>query len=220
MKSKYILIVALIMAIATTVLFRQYVVSVDKKYKDAQKIISIVVPKVDIKKNQLVTKDMLELKEFSSGSVHAQAIRKIEDAAGKYAVTDMKAGEVLFASRFTDQFKENQAITLKIRDGNRAVSIAVNDIKSVSKLIEPEDYVDVVKTANGQTSIILENVRVLAVGKRLTSTTATTAKDANAAAAADYGTVTVELNPTDIVKIINADETGNVKFVLRGQLAP
>lgn len=217
MKSKYILIVALIMAIITTVLFRQYIVNLDNRSKAAQKIVSIVVPKADIKKNQLVTKDMLELKEFSSGSVHPEAIKKAEDIAGKYAVTDMKAGEVLFASRFTDQFKENQAITRKIQNGNRAVSIAVNDIKAVSKLIQPEDYVDVVCTTNGQTSIILQNVRVLAVGKRLASSTATSN---TADAAADYSTVTVELNPTDIVKIINADETGNIKFVLKGQFAP
>ena len=219
MKSKYILIVALIMAIVTTVLFRQYIVNLDNRSKAAQKIVSIVVPKIDIKKNQLVTKDMLEFKEFSAGSVHPQAIKKIEEVAGKYAVTDMKAGEVLFASRFTDQFKENQVITRKIQNGNRAVSIAVNDIKSVTKLIEPEDYVDVVCTTNGQTSIILQNVRVLAVGKRLVATT-TTANTGEAAAAADYGTVTLELNPADTVKIINADETGNIKFVLRGQLAP
>ena len=219
MKSKYILIVALIMAIVTTVLFRQYIVNLDNRSKAAQKIVSIVVPKIDIKKNQLVTKDMLEFKEFSAGSVHPQAIKKIEEAAGKYAVTDMKAGEVLFASRFTDQFKETQMITRKIQEGNRAVSIAVNDIKSVTKLIEPEDYVDVVCTTNGQTSIILQNVRVLAVGKRLVATT-TTANTGEAAVAADYGTVTLELNPADTVKIINADETGNIKFVLRGQLAP
>lgn len=216
MKSKLILVIALIMAIITTVLFRQYVIGIDKKYKEAQKIITIVVPKTDIKKNQLVTKDMLELKEFSSGSVHPQALKKIEDVAGKYAATDLKMGEVLFASRFYDQLKETQVLTRKIQDGYRAVSIAISDVKAVTKMIQPEDRVDVVSTANGQTSIILENVRVLAVGQRLTETQPAS-NDKNATNT-DYGTITLELAPADIVKIINADEIGNIKFILRGQL--
>ncbi|MGE5629006.1 MAG: Flp pilus assembly protein CpaB [Solirubrobacterales bacterium] len=215
MKSKYILIVAFIMAIITAVLFRQYVVGIDKKYKASQKIVSIVVPKVNIQKNQLVTKEMLEMKEFSAGSIHPDALKKISDVAGKYATTDMKIGEVLFASRFTDQFKEDKLITRKIQDGYRALSIAVTDVKAVTKMIQPEDYVDVVSTANGQTNIILSNVRVLAVGKRLTETELNS-KDNNA----DYGTVTLELSPGDAVKIINSDETGNIKFILRGQLKP
>ncbi|MEQ8156625.1 MAG: Flp pilus assembly protein CpaB [Clostridiaceae bacterium] len=217
MKSKYILIVAFVMAIITTILFRQYVVGLDKKYKEAQNIISIVVPKVDIKKNQLITKDMLEMKDFSAGSIHAQALKNIEDVAGKYAVTDLKAGEMLFASRFTDQFTESQDITRKIKAGYRAIAIEVSDKKAVGKLIQPEDYVDVVSTVDKQTSIILQNVRVLAVGKSLTEVSASST-DENTSY--DYGTVTLELTPEDAVKIVNADEAGNIKFMLKGQLVP
>lgn len=228
MKSKYILIAAIIMGIITTVLFRQYIVNLDKKYKESQKIISVVVPKADIKKNQMVTKDMLELKDFSAASVHPQAVRKIENIAGQYALVDMKAGEILFASRFTNQFKETEQITRKIKDGYRAVSIGVTDVESVSSLINPENYVDVVSTTgdknNPQTVTLLTNVRVLAVGKRITekdTAVKTTDKLAqNDKGNGDYTSVTVELKPDDIVKIINADEKGDIKFVLRSQLAP
>ena len=228
MKSKYILIAAIIMAIITTVLFRQYIVNIDKKYKESQKIISVVVPKADIKKNQIVTKDMLELKDFNKASVHPQAVKKIENIAGQYALVDMKAGEVLFASRFTNQFKETEQITRKIKDGYRAVSIGVTDVESVSSLINSEDYVDIISTTgdknNPQTVILLTNVRVLAVGKKITekgTAVKTTDKSAQSDKAnGDYTSVTVELKPEDIVKIINADEKGHIKFVLRSQLAP
>lgn len=228
MKTKVILIIALIMAIITTVLFRQYLLNMDQKYKDAQKIISIVVPKEDIKKNQLVTKDMLELKEFSSSSVHPQALKKIEDVDGKYAVTDIKAGEVLLAIRFTSEFTESEAITRKIQGGYRAIAIAVSDVKAVSKLIQPEDHVDVISTVNGKTQILLENVRVLAVGKSLTEATASntvnTVNTSNTSSTGNntssgYVTITVELNPEDVEKVVNADETGNIRFMLRGQLS-
>lgn len=241
MKSKYILIAAFVMAIITTILFRQYIVGLSNKYKNSQKTVSIVVSKVDIKKNQVVTKDMLEIKQFHTDSVHPQALKKIDDIVGEYALTDIKAGEVLFASRFTNQFKENQLITRKIRDGYRAIAIAATDVEAVSDLIQPEDYVDVIYTQvnksdpnNTQTVVLLQNIRVLAVGKRISetasastnssnSTNSTTGTDKTAQnnqTSGDYASVTLELKPEDVVKIANADEKGDIKFVLRSQLTP
>lgn len=222
MKSKYILIVAFIMAIITTVLFRQYLVSMDQKYKDAEKIISIVVSKQDIKKNQLVTKDMLELKDFSSSSVHPQALKKIEDVTGKYAVTDIKAGEVLLPVRFTSTSDESTEITRKIKPGMRATSVAVSDVKAVAKLIKPEDYVDVYVCDKESkiTARILENVRVLAVDKSLSGTSTVAASNStNNNPSSNSGTVTLEVSPEDATKIIAADDLGDVRFALRGQLA-
>jgi pilus assembly protein CpaB len=228
MKSKVILIAALLMAVITTILFKQYVTGLENKYKGEQKRISIVVPKTDIKKNQKVTKDNLELKEFSADSVHPEAVKNIDNIIGNYALTDIKAGEVLFASRFTNQFQESELITRKIKEGYRAVAIGVNYVESVANLIQPEDYVDIIYTvpdeANNKkllTTTLFENVRVLAVGKRIvekdsenTNTNKTTQVEA------EYNSVTVELKPEDIIKIANADEKGNIKFVLRSKIAP
>ena len=108
MKSKIILIIALIMAIITTVLFRQYLVSMDNKAKAANKAVTVIVANVDIKANQKVTSDMLVEKEVSAGSILADAIKKTSDVVDKYAVTDLKAGEVLYPVRFTDLVTENK----------------------------------------------------------------------------------------------------------------
>lgn len=217
MKSKIILVIALIMAIITTVLFRQYLISMDNKAKAANKAVTVVVANVDIKANQKVTSDMLVEKEVSAGSILAEAIKKTSDVVNKYAVTDLKAGEVLYPVRFTDLVTENENLTLKIAEGARAVSIGVSDVSAVAKMIQPEDYVDIVYTAEGgQTSILLENVRVLAVGKTLTNAPT----DEENAETADYGTITLQLYPGDVVKVVNASEVGSIKFVLRGKLTP
>lgn len=238
MKSRNILIAALVMALITTVLFRQYLKELDKKYKAAQNKVNVVVAKQPISKNTKVTKEMLEFKEFTADSVHPEAVKKIEDIAGNYALTDIKTGEVLFASRFTDQFKEKELITRKIREGYRAVSIEVNYVESVTTMINPEDYVDItfsektnppVNNNPVKTEILLENVRVLAVGKRLTAdekvsntnNSSNSSKDGEQKTGqVEYTSVTVELKPEDIVKIVNADERGNLKFVLRSKIAP
>jgi pilus assembly protein CpaB len=228
MKSKIILVIALIMAVITTFLFKQYITGLENKYKAEQKRITIVVSKTDIKKNQKVTKENLELKEFSADSVHPEAVKKIEDIAGKYALTDIKAGEVLFNSRFTNVFEESELITRKIREGYRAVAIEVNYVESVATLIQPEDYVDVIYTVPDDTNnkkllttTLFENVRVLAVGSRIVEKTANDTKtDQTKQGDAEYSSVTVELKPEDIIKIVNADQKGNIKFVLRSKITP
>lgn len=233
MKSRNILIAALIMAIITTVLFRQYLKELDKKYKANQHKVSIVVPKQNIGKYQKVTPELLELREFSEDSVHPEAIKTAGEVVGSYALADMKVGEILFASRFTNQFKENELIARKIREGYRAISIETNFVESLTNMIEPEDYVDItfsekleqpINNNPIKTESLLENVRVLAVGKRIVESEAIN-KGSNAggqqqANQVEYNSITVELKPEDILRIVNADERGNLKFVLRSKIAP
>lgn len=222
MKSKYILIGALIFAIATTVLFGKYIKDLDKKYKNDKNMVQIVVLKQDTLKNTKITKEMLEIKPLSVNAVHPDAVKKIEDIEGSYALVDMKAGEVLFPNRFSNQSKEKELITRKIKEGNRAISIEVNYVESVSTMIEPEDYVDVYFTEKGAaTTKLLENIRVLAVGKRIIDSESV-AKTAEEAAKEDvkqveYSSVTLELTPEQVQSIVNADERGNIKFALRSK---
>lgn len=227
------------MALVTTVLFNNYLKQLDKKYKKNENKISILVAKQFIGKNEKITKDMLQLKEFSSDSVQPEAIKKIEDVEGKYALVDIQEGETLLPFRFTNQFEEEQVITRKIRDGYRAVSVEVNLVESVSNLVQPEDYVDVVFSENTgaegvrkivNTQPILENVRVLAVGKRLKEqgsdnktikADTKTSNDQNRnEQSVEYAAVTLELKPEDAVKLINSDERGDIKLILRSSIFP
>lgn len=229
MKSRNVLILALVMALVTTLLFNKYLKDLDSRYKKNQNKITVIVAKSSIKKNQRVTKELLQVKEISADAVPADVVKKLEQIEGKYALTDIKEGEVLLPFRFTSQFEESQVITRKIRDGYRAVSIEANFVESVSNLIQPEDYVDVVYTEtikqNGganqvNTSLVLENVRVLAVGNSLKEAEkGAVVKDSKQnGQESQYTAVTVELKPEDAVKIINVDEKGNIKFILRSRV--
>jgi len=228
MKSRNILVLALIMAIITTFLFSKYLKELDEKYKKNENTISVVVPKVAINKNQKITKEILEFKEVEIDSIHPEAIKTMEEIEGKYALTDMKKGEALFLDRFLDQYKEDKFVTRKIREGYRAVSIEVNIVESVTNLIEPEDNVDVIFSEEivqdgaekkVKTEILLENTRVLAVGKRLNEKENKDVKETNDNDnEVEYISVTLELKPQDIVKLINADERGSIKLTLRSKI--
>lgn len=228
MKSKLILIGAILFAVATTVLFYKYINNLDNKYKSDQSLVQVVTLKQDVKKDQKITADMLEMKSYSAGSVLPGVIKNIKEIDGSYALVDLKTGEQLFADRFTNQAKEKDVLTRKIKEGNRAISITVSYVQSVSTIIAPEDYVDVISSVkNGSqsytTTTILENIRVLAVGERLTKeSTAGNVKNAAQSASggsqAKYTTITLELNPKQVEQITNAEANGDLMFDLRSSL--
>ena len=227
MKAKFILIGAVVFAIATTILFSNYLKSLDNKYKNDKSLVQVVVFKQDIKKDQKVTGDMLGTKSYSLNSVLPGTIKNSKDIIGSYTAVDMKAGEMLYPDRFINQTKETKSLTKKIKKENRAVSIAVNYVQSVSSMIEPEDYVDVissVKNTNGlfTTTTILQNVRVLAVGGNLAESSnapaAASDKTSSGASQGKYASITLELNPQQAEQITNAEENGDLNFVLRSSL--
>jgi pilus assembly protein CpaB len=231
MKSRNILILALVMALITTFLFNKYLKDIDMKYKKSQNKITVVTAKNPILKNEKVTRDMLVLKEISEEAVLSDSVKSIELVEGKYALADISQGETLLSFRFTSEYEEEKQITRKIRDGFRALSVEVNFVESVSNLIQPEDYVDIIFSENIRqdagknnitTEITLENVRILAVGKSLTEQSEQKEQESssknNEKTAVQYTSVTLELKPEDAVKLINNDERGNIKLVLRSKI--
>lgn len=88
-------------------------------------------------------------------------------------------------------------------------------------MIEPEDWVDVVYTetidnGSGEQTVsrmLLENVRVLAVGRLMIESS--TKEDY-----VEYSSVTLELLSPDAVKLIQASERGTLHFILRSRIIP
>lgn len=109
--------------------------------------------------------------------------------------------------------------------GKRGVSVGVNAASSAGGFVVPNDHVDVLlttSTAAGQRSeVILSNVRVLAIGKRLgemgvsggdedgTGTSPTPVTFDNATIA------TLELDPPQAETLVNASTRGQLSLTLR-----
>jgi pilus assembly protein CpaB len=218
MRSKLILIAALLMGIVTTVLFFNYM----KQYKEAptitnDKLVNVVAAKQEIRENTKITPGMLEIKQIPESGVHGQALKNPKDAEGQIAAADLAAGEILLPNHLQDQQEEKMFVSKKFGYDYRAVSIGVNIVQSVSNLIEPGDFVDVVYskqdkvTGEWLSKIILDNVHVLAIGRRMVE-----AVPEPETPYVEYAQVTLELLPADGVKAINADEDpdGNAKVSL------
>ncbi|WP_085504924.1 Flp pilus assembly protein CpaB [Thalassobacillus devorans] len=216
MKPKRILMLALLSGLITTGIFYLFMnqASSSSVEKEAA-MVEIVVAGEDIEKNQTITEEQLVTREVEESEVHPEAIKDTAEITGKLAITEIKAGEPLMKHRVQSGKDEEEVIARKVTEGNRGFSIEVDYVKSVSNMIEPEDYVDIVVSVGKEeattSELIQEKVRVLAVGKRMVEKKPDAPDE-------EYHAVTLELTQEDTVKVINASERGRLHLALHSKV--
>ncbi|MEX2415607.1 MAG: Flp pilus assembly protein CpaB [Paenibacillaceae bacterium] len=219
MKSKIIMLLAIVMGLITTLLFYNYMSNIKGNPASELETIETLVAKRDIKKNELISQDMLEKVKVMDNGLYSEAIRDSAGLNGKYALADIAKGEPFLPHRVLGVQEEKIFVSRKIEDGYRGVSIGVNHVQSVSNLIEPEDNVDVIYTKLGKpelgtetvSKILLERVRVLAVGRRMVETI-------EGDLVVEYSSATLELKSPDTVKLVNAANDGILTLTLHSRI--
>ncbi|WP_221568530.1 Flp pilus assembly protein CpaB [Alkalihalobacillus sp. TS-13] len=215
MRSKLVLTLAIIMGIITTILFFNYMKQYDSQTVANKNKIEVVVAAQEIKRNVTITKDMLETKLMPEEGIHTNTVTNLDTAVGQFSTADIAQGEAMLTNHLQTSKEEELFVSRKIRDGFRAVSVGVNLPQSVSNLLEPEDQVDVINTVKEKdklvSKIVVENVTVLAVGRRMVETT-------EGEEFVEYTSVTLEVMPNEAVKLANATESGPLHIALRSRV--
>lgn len=220
MRTKFIFILALIMGLITTYFFYSYIHQIELEKNADKKTVEIVVAAKNIKKDQIITKSMLKTKEIAENSIPPKSIKEISSVIGMLADCDIIQDEPILEHRINKQIEEDLLVSRKIKEGYRAVSVGVNIVQSLNNLIEPEDYVDVIFSEEVEnelgekvieTEMILKDIRVLAVGRRMIELDDNTEYT-------EYTSVTLELNAQDSVKLVNTQERGNIQFAVRSRI--
>ena len=129
---------------------------------------------------------------------------------GRGAILPISKGEFILPSKLA-ALNAGAGLPSMIPQGMRAVSVRVNDVVSVAGFVQPGTHVDVLSTGNEgndrQTTTVLENVLVLAVGKSL---------DRNASADAQTAPViTLAVSPDDAQKVALVSQEGRIQLSLR-----
>ena len=117
----------------------------------------------------------------------------------------LEQGEPLFASKLTGP-GERAALSRLISDGNRAVTLRVNDVAGVGGLVLPGDRVDVVLTTAEVAEVILQDVRILSIDQMA---------DEKSTEPMVAHTATVEVSPQAAQKLVLAQSVGSLSLVLR-----
>ena len=130
---------------------------------------------------------------------------------GRGAILPVSKGEFLLPSKLA-ALNAGAGLPSMIPQGMRAVSVRVNDVVSVAGFVQPGTHVDVLATGNEggnerQTTTVLENVLVLAVGKSLDRNTSADPQTAPV--------ITLAVSPDDAQKVALVSQEGRIQLSLR-----
>ena len=183
------LVISLVMSVVAVFFVRSYVESIEeesaKKYGTQY---LVLVAKTDIKEMDTLTEDVLEYREIPKrflepAAVSADPREKDEKARGKdlrkfsgsIAVVPIKKGEQITMNKVTEP-SVRTGLSPQIAPGRRAVTIGINDLTGVAKLVKPGDRVDVIAVIdiglgkeNKIARTFFQDVVVLATGKNVTN---------------------------------------------------
>ena len=149
---------------------------------------------------------------FPHSLVPPGAYEHASQVVGRGVILPIGKGEFLLPNKLAPE-NAGAGLPALIPPGMRAVSVRVNDVVSVAGFVTPGTRVDVLLTGNPggsgepQTSTVLENVEVVAVGQKLERSSNGDAQSAPV--------ITLLVSPDDAQKLTLASTQGRIQLALR-----
>jgi pilus assembly protein CpaB len=164
------LAVSLVAAIGSALLLTRYM---DRRTAEAHvPTRPVVVAAMDLPVGAELRTENLAVADWPEASVPDGAFQEPKDLEGKVVAVRLYRREPLLAAKLAGA--PNGGLSALLPPGMRAAAVRVDDVVGVAGFVQPGDSVDVIATIRqdgGQaitsSKVILQNVRVLAVGKEL-----------------------------------------------------
>jgi pilus assembly protein CpaB len=141
---------------------------------------------------------------------------ELADLEGLYTNRAYNTGEPLDMGALSTTRVER--LSDRVTPGMRAVALAVSSETTAGGFVKVDDFVDIIRVDGGEAGagrVILENVRVLAVGASMGNVAGLESGDMPETVGSNPGTVTVELNPRQAAVLAAADYDGRLALALR-----
>ncbi len=208
-----IIAVALVLGLFAVYLTNAYFSGVEaqqERVAEEQQLVRVAVAAQDLEFGSPLTTDTVRLVNWPSQSVPPGAITDMSKFAGTdVAIRPIAQGEPILQSRISTR----AVLSENIPENMRAVTIPVNEVAGVAGFVTPGDVVDVLMTRTipgGEeekvTSVVLENVQVIAIDRRA-SETSTEPQELKMA--------TLLTDQYNAQKLALASESGRLTLVLR-----
>lgn len=191
------------------------------KSKYGQKV-GVVVAKRDIKEFELIDDSKVTMEEVPKNFVTPGSFKTIKEVFNTIATVPILQGEQISKPRVTYP-GSSTGLSRQIGVGKRAISITVSEDQAVSRLIKPGDRVDVlalIDYAGGRKEFfkvktVLQDVLILSTGLSISNSiplvgmkTAQEVRTMKLNTYTNYSTVTMELDPFQIQKIVFLERMG------------
>lgn len=187
----------------------------DKKFGSTK---TVLVAKKDILEMATLDDSMIELSERPTDFIQPGDVSNPDDVLGLVAAVPIKKGEQILLNKLLSP-GPNTGLAIQVAPGKRAITLAVDEIRGVGKLIKPGDRVDIITSisyGSGQqerreVKTLMQDVQVLATGVNVTNNIpralqmdSLSGKPVyrNLNGDTGYTSVTVEVDPTDAQNLI------------------
>jgi pilus assembly protein CpaB len=193
--------------------------------KVAESKVSVVRMKNDVTRGHQISEKDIEIVKVGGYNLPADVVQKKDTVVGKFATTDLKAGDYLFPSKLTNTSDKASDVFRTLNGDKQAISITIQTFAGgLSGKLQNGDIVQLVVYQNSRTKAIIPGA--LTYVKVITTTTAE-GTDKDELTVNDDGTyelpstVTLLVNPTQAKALVEYENNGRIHadLVYRGDEA-
>jgi pilus assembly protein CpaB len=214
---------AVIAGIAAVFLVKVYLDQARQRSSAAPiETVSVVVAATDIPSGQRLEGTQVEVVRWPAGHAPAGTFQRTDDVIGQTLRQAMVRGEPVLRDRLANKDR-GQGLAAILDAGARAMAVKVDQVIGIAGFVQPGDHVDVITTiatdeetraalANKPakiSKIILQDIRVLAVGEHL-------ATDGHKPIKVQV--VTLEVQPDQSESLALASQYGTIQLTMRSRL--
>ena len=176
------------------------------------KTVKVIVAGRELKRGDKISSANVAVRAVPVEYAHSVAIApdafdRIDGQALAYPV---HAGEMILWGLM--EGKRVPTFSARVEAGHRAMTVAVDEISSISGLLEPGDFIDLLVTFERKggkiTRPLLQGVQVMATGQQVVDSQREGERR-------QYSTVTIDITPTQAQNVILARDAGRVTALLR-----
>lgn len=177
--------------------------------------VRVVVPKEDLPKGTVLTSKLVAVREIPMEYAHTNAVTpdQFERVENQKLAYPAARGEMLLWSLLEGE--RVPSFSSRLTAGHRAVTMQVDEVNSISGMLEPGDRIDLMVSVRKENHTymfpLLQNVDVLATGARADVVSGADGKEQRRS----FTTITLEATPEDAQRVLAAREVGKVAAVLR-----
>jgi pilus assembly protein CpaB len=192
--------------------------------KDNIVMTDVVVATQELRKGDIISEQNMSVRRIKADILPLDAIHpsQFDEVVGQMLLAPLSPGRPLIGA-YLPGMRAKQFSDL-LKDGQRAVTINIDEINSTAGMLVPSDHIDLMLAFNDQSSdeslqklqLLLEDVTVLATGRRSIEVNPelvdTLYDNPNA-----YSTVTLALSVEDAARVSLARDKGKFITFLRHQ---
>lgn len=193
----------------------QEVVTYKQTFDEERQAVDVVVSAYDLKVGDVLTLQNAQIRQVPQTYVPNDAVRPDEFSAlleGRQLKHPVNSGEPILKIHVSTV--KVDGLSRLLEPGQRAITIPVDSLDTISGFLKPGDSVDVFVTvkdgAQERTAPLVQGMKVLATGQDVDD-------GIEEADSKDFSEVTLAVTPLQATKLIHAQSVGDIAVVLRQQ---